>query len=224
VDVHLTLYETRILGCLVEKEITTPDQYPLSLNALTNACNQKSNRNPLLDLDEHTVQQTVDELKKKHLVSERSGFGSRVTKLAHRFGNTEFTSWKFSEQELGIICVLFLRGPQTPGELRTRTSRLCAFEDTDEVELILEELIERSDGPFVVKLAREPSKREARFAHLFSGEVEQEFAEEQAVRVDDRSSRLTDRLASLERRLDEMQQEIEEIRRTLQRIESQERE
>jgi uncharacterized protein len=171
VDIELTFHETRIIGCLIEKEITTPEQYPLSLNALTNACNQKSNRDPVLGLDESTVQETLDELKKKHFVQEKSGFGSRVVKYQHRFCNTEFGALKFPAQALGIICVLFLRGPQTPGELRTRTNRLCEFADVQEVEAILQSLMEDESGPYVTKLAREPGKRESRYAHLFSGDV-----------------------------------------------------
>jgi uncharacterized protein YceH (UPF0502 family) len=167
----LSLHETRVIGCLVEKEITTPDQYPLSLNSLTNACNQKSNRDPVLDLDEAAVQQIVDQLIKKRLVSEQSGYGSRVPKFQHLFCNTAFGTLKLSPQELGIICELFLRGPQTPGELRSRASRLCRFGDAGEVEATLSGLASREDGPFVIRLAREPGRRESRYAHLFSGEV-----------------------------------------------------
>jgi uncharacterized protein YceH (UPF0502 family) len=170
-NLDLTLHETRVIGCLIEKEITTPDQYPLSLNALTNACNQKSNRDPVLDLDEATVQQTVDQLIKKRLASEQSGYGSRVPKFQHLFCNTAFGTLKFSPQELGIVCELFLRGAQTPGELRSRASRLCRFSDVTEVEAILAALASREDGPYVVRLAREPGRRESRYAHLFSGEV-----------------------------------------------------
>jgi len=171
-DIHLTPYEARVIGCLIEKQRTTPEYYPLSLNALTLACNQKSNRDPLLELDEVTVQDTIDTLMKKHYVSEKSGFGSRVTKYQHRFCNTDFGTLKFSEQELGIVCVLLLRGPQTPGELRTRTERLCTFPDIHAVESTLEQLMQRDDGPFVMKLPREPGKREARFAHLFGDGTE----------------------------------------------------
>jgi uncharacterized protein YceH (UPF0502 family) len=168
---HLTLHETRVIGCLIEKEITTPEQYPLSLNALTNACNQKSNRDPVLDLDEVAVQQVVDGLIKKFHVSEQSGYGSRVPKFQHRFCNTHYGTLKFSPQELGIVCELFLRGPQTPGELRSHASRLCRFGDVTEVEAVLIQLAQREDGPYVVRLPREPGKRESRYAHLFSGEV-----------------------------------------------------
>ena len=132
-NIEFSANEARVIGCLIEKEITTPDQYPLSLNALTNACNQKTNREPVLDLSEAAVQQAVDSLMKKYMVSDKSaGYGGRVTKYKHRFCNTEFGSLKFSKQELGIICVLLLRGPQTPGELRSRTNRLCEFADADD--------------------------------------------------------------------------------------------
>jgi uncharacterized protein YceH (UPF0502 family) len=170
-NIQLTTVETRVIGCLIEKQITTPDQYPLSLNALVNACNQKSNRDPVLELDERTVQQTVDDLGRKHFVVEKSGFGSRVPKYQHRFCNTEYGSLKLDPQELAIVCELLLRGPQTPGELRSRASRMAPLTDVSEVEAALTRLSERPDGPFVVRLAREPGRREARYAHLFSGDV-----------------------------------------------------
>ncbi|TRZ98916.1 MAG: DUF480 domain-containing protein [Rhodocyclaceae bacterium] len=169
-NIELTLQETRIIGCLIEKEITTPEQHPLSLNALTNACNQRSNRDPVLDLDEVLVQQIVDGLIKKFHVNEHGGFGSRVPKFQHRFCNTNYGTLKFSPQELAVVCELFLRGPQTPGELRSRANRMCRFEDVTEVEAVLNLLARREDGPYVVRLAREPGKRESRYAHLFSGE------------------------------------------------------
>jgi uncharacterized protein YceH (UPF0502 family) len=172
-NIEFTANEARVIGCLIEKEITTPDQYPLSLNALTNACNQKTNRDPVLELSEAAVQQAVDSLMKKYMVSDKSaGYGGRVTKYKHRFCNTEFGSLKFSKQELGIICVLLLRGPQTPGELRARTNRLCEFADADEVEKTLQNLMARTDGPFIARLARAAGARESRYAHLFSGSIE----------------------------------------------------
>ncbi len=144
---NLTLEETCVIEVVIEKEITTPNQYPLSLNALTTGCNQKSNRDPVLELDESSVQQTVDELVKKHLVTESGGFGSRVSKYQHRFCNTEFSKLQLDKQELDIICVLFLRSPQTPGELRTRTNRLCKFGDVQEVESALQRLAENHNTP-----------------------------------------------------------------------------
>src|SRR5580692_6707147 len=172
-NIVFTPNEARVIGCLLEKEITTPDQYPLSLNALTNACNQKTNREPVLELSESEVQQSVDSLMKKHFVSDKSaGYGGRVTKYKHRFCNTEFGSLKFTKQELGIICVMLLRGPQTPGELRSRTNRLCEFADAEEVETALKGLMSREDGPFIARLARAAGARESRYAHLFSGNIE----------------------------------------------------
>ena len=145
----LSNIELRVIGCLIEKESTTPDLYPLSLNALTNACNQKSNRDPVMSLDESTVQAALDGLAKKRLVMEKSPFGSRTAKYQHRFCNTEFSDFQFSAAELGVLCMLFLRGAQTPGELRTRTGRLCDFTDVKEVEEVLRCLATHKDGPFV---------------------------------------------------------------------------
>jgi len=213
---ELNLHETRVIGCLIEKEITTPEQYPLSLNALTNACNQKSNRDPVLDLDEASVQQLVDRLIRKRLVSEQSGYGNRVPKFQHLFCNTNFGTLKFSPQELGIVCELFLRGPQTPGELRSRASRLCRFGDVTEVEAVLEHLASRPDGPFVTRLAREPGKRESRYAHLFSGEPagggEGEIRMVPAGHAADAASA---RLERLERRLAELEAEVAQLRQRL---------
>lgn len=169
--IELTPMEARVIGCLIEKQITTPDQYPLSLNALVNACNQKSNRDPAMDVAESVVQSTVDALSKKHFVMERSGFGSRVPKYQHRFCNTEFGTLKLTPQELAIVCELLLRGPQTPGELRARASRMAPFGDVSEIESTLNSLRTRDDGPFVVRLARQPGRRDSQYAHLFSGAI-----------------------------------------------------
>ncbi|MDX1695777.1 MAG: DUF480 domain-containing protein [Ketobacteraceae bacterium] len=162
--------EQRVLGCLIEKEITTPEHYPLSLNALTNACNQKSNREPVMSLSEAEVQDTLSRLKEKRLIASETGYGSRVVKYRHRFCNTEFGDFRLTDQELGILCVLFLRGPQTPGELRTRTSRLCEFEGVAQVEEVLQNLENRNDGALVVRLPREAGKRESRFMHTLGTE------------------------------------------------------
>ena len=209
---ELTLDETRVIGCLIEKEIATPEQYPLSLNALTNACNQKSNRDPVLAMDEAVVQATVDGLTKKYLVSEHGGFGSRVAKYQHRFCNTEYGTLKFSPQELAVVCELFLRGPQTPGELRSRASRLCQFNDVTEIEAVLSALTQREDGPFVVRLPREAGRRESRYAHLFSGEVagaaESEDVREAAAPAPSRLERLEQRVADLEAELSALKQEL----------------
>ncbi len=217
-NLELTLHETRVIGCLIEKEITTPEQYPLSLNALTNACNQRSNRDPVLDLDEVTVQQLVDQLSKKRMVSEQSGYGNRVPKFQHLFCNTNFGTLRFSPQELGIVCELFLRGPQTPGELRSRASRMCRFGDVTEVEAILNALASREDGPFVIRLAREPGKRESRYAHLFSGKLvgapEGENREGAADYAEEAKAE-GGRMDQMERRLAELESEVAGLKQRL---------
>jgi uncharacterized protein YceH (UPF0502 family) len=214
-NIELTPLETRVIGCLIEKQITTPEQYPLSLNALTNACNQKSNRDPVLDLAEADVQAIIDGLVRKFHVSEHGGFGSRVAKYQHRFCNTEYGSLNFSTQELAIVCELFLRGPQTPGELRGRASRLGQFNDVGEVEVALDRLARRDDGPFVARLPREPGRRESRYAHLFSGEpvvaaAPAERAERPETGVGDQ-----DRLELIEQRLADLEAEVTTLRERL---------
>lgn len=169
---ELTLHEARVIGCLLEKEVTTPEQYPLSLNALTLACNQKTSREPVLELTEAQVQAALDSLNKKRLISEQSGFGSRVVKYKHRFCNTEFSELQLSSAALAIVCLLLLRGPQTPGELRTRSNRLHDFKDVLEVEACIKQLMER-DKPVLAQLPREPGKRECRYTELFSQGAEQ---------------------------------------------------
>jgi uncharacterized protein YceH (UPF0502 family) len=220
VDISLTPHEARVIGCLLEKQRTTAEHYPLSLNALTNACNQKSNRDPVLELDESTVQGTVDALIKNGYVSEKAGFGSRVTKYQHRFCNTEFGTLKFTDQEVGIVCVLLLRGPQTPGELRTRTERLCRFQDIHEVESTLDNLMQREDGPFVTKLPREPGKREARFAHRFGDVTEQHDAAEPASPPPTRLESDQVRLDRLEETVNQLRDEVNNLKARLDRISS----
>lgn len=166
-NIRLSAIEARIIGSLIEKQITTPDQYPLSLNALVNACNQKSNREPIMQLDESTVKSAVDGLARRHFVVEKSGFGSRVPKYQQIFCNTEFGSLKFTPQETGIICELLLRGPQTPGELRTRVPRMAELPDPGIIEPLLEGLANRPEGALVAQLNREPGRRDSRWAQLF---------------------------------------------------------
>jgi hypothetical protein len=167
VNIHLSAIEARIIGALIEKQIATPDQYPLSLNALVNACNQKSNREPVMQLDEATVKSVVDGLERRHMVIEKSGYGSRVSKYHQIFCNTEFGSLKFNPQETAILCELLLRGPQTPGELRNRVPRLAELPEPGLIEALLDSLAGRADGPFVAQLAREPGRRDSRWAQLF---------------------------------------------------------
>jgi uncharacterized protein YceH (UPF0502 family) len=213
--VELTPHEARVIGCLIEKQVTTPDQYPLSLNALVNACNQKSNRHPVLDLDEREVQSVVDALMKRQLVMEKSGFGSRVPKYQHLFCNTQFGSLRFSPQGTAIVCELLLRGPQTPGELRTHAARLAALKDVSEVEAELEDLMTRPDGPFVAKLPREPGRRESRYAHLFGDQpppVDTESTAEDGS-AGPVAATLSERVAALEAALAELRREFDDLRR-----------
>ena len=166
-NIRLSAIDARIIGSLIEKQITTPDQYPLSLNALVNACNQKSNREPLMQLDEPSVKAAVDGLARRHYVVEKSGFGSRVPKYQQIFCNTEFGSLKFSPQETAIVCELLLRGPQTPGELRARITRMAELPDPNLVESLLEALASRPEGALVAQLPREAGRRDSRWANLF---------------------------------------------------------
>jgi len=213
-NLKLTLHETRVIGALIEKEVTTPEQYPLSINALTNACNQKSNRDPVLSLSDEVVQNVVDELVKKRLLTLKTGFGSRVTKCQHRFANTEFSEFQFNPKELAVIAVLFLRGPQTPGELRSRTNRLCEFTDVDEVDLTLNGLRQREDGPFVAKLARQAGKRESRYIHLFSDDNADEPVEnyDENNPVESVADGQESRMTLLEERVECLYQEIQVIK------------
>ncbi|EKN3314509.1 DUF480 domain-containing protein [Yersinia enterocolitica] len=203
----LNAQEARVIGCLLEKQVTTPEQYPMSLNGVTIACNQKTNHEPVMELSESEVQQTLDFLLKKHLIRTQSG--NRVMKYEHRFCNSEFGNLKFSPAELAVMTTLFLRGAQTPGELRTRTSRMHEFSDVAETEAVLNQLSLREDGPFVVRLAREPGKRESRFMHLLSGDIApvslaQESAEEGTGTLEARVAQLEQQVMALTRRLDEV--------------------
>ncbi|AIR86686.1 hypothetical protein VH86_12770 [Pantoea sp. BL1] len=204
----LSAQALRVIGCLLEKQVTTPDQYPLSLNGVVTACNQKSNREPVMNLSEMEVQSQLDELVKKHLVTSNNGFGQRVSKYEQRFCNSAFGHLQLSSAEVAVLALLFLRGAQTPGELRTRSGRLHEFSDMNEVEQTLNGLITRDDGPMVIRLAREPGKRESRYMHLFGGEV----AEEPAMSADERDSDdLLSRVAQLEQQVAQLQSQLEQL-------------
>ncbi|ALV92716.1 MULTISPECIES: DUF480 domain-containing protein [Pantoea] len=203
----LSAQALRVIGCLLEKQVTTPEQYPLSLNGVVTACNQKSNREPVMNLSEMEVQSQLDELVKKHLVTSNSGFGQRVSKYEQRFCNSAFGNLQLSSAEVAVLTLLFLRGAQTPGELRTRSGRLHEFSDMNEVEQTLNDLITRDDGPMVVRLAREPGKRESRYMHLFAGDVLEEASENvSAVNHDD----LATRVAQLEARVAQLEQLLQQ--------------
>jgi uncharacterized protein len=213
---ELTALEARIIGCLIEKEITTPDQYPLSLNALLAACNQKSNRDPVMALDEAELQAGLDGLMRKHLVTDRSaGFGGRVTRYRHRFCNTQFGELKLSRPELAVVCELLLRGPQTPGELRSRASRMAPLRDVAEAEALLEGLATRGE-PLVARLPREAGRRESRWRQLFGGEGEVPPAETGAGRLPPAQEGVSPAPgAGIASRLEALEQEVTELRARL---------
>src|SRR6516165_62177 len=206
-SLQLSEIEVRVLGALVEKEINTPEYYPLSLNALLNACNQKSNRDPVLTLNEDDVRQALRSLSGQALARSAGG-DSRVPKYEHRLNEL----YNFHRHEIAVLCVLMLRGPQTPGELRTRSERMYAFEDLEAVHSALN-LLMRREPPLVKVLPRQPGTKEVRFMHLLSGNVEQEGATE-SVEADRGalSTQDRDRIEQLEAEVSELQRELETLR------------
>lgn len=207
---QLSLMEARVIGSLLEKQITTPEQYPLSINAVTLACNQKTNREPVMNLAEHEVQDLLDALVKRHYLRTVSGFGNRVTKYEQRFCNSEFGDLKLNPAEVAVITTLLLRGPQTPGELRSRAARMYEFADMQVIEQTLEHLASREDGPYVLRLPREPGKRESRYMHLFSGNVETLINVVEAVApVEDES--LLARVEALEGEVADLKQRLDSL-------------
>jgi uncharacterized protein YceH (UPF0502 family) len=168
----LTANEARIIGCLMEKSVITPEQYPLTLNALTNACNQKSSRNPVVSLEPGIVQRSVHDLQAKQLVRIEENFRSGVEKYAHHFCNEHLGELQLDPAQFAIVCLLLLRGPQTPGELRAHSGRLHTFADNEAVVEALTGLMERDDKPLVVKLPRTPGRKDAEYMHLFCGPID----------------------------------------------------
>jgi len=213
-NILLSDVEARVLGALIEKEITTPEYYPLSLNALANACNQKSNREPVMNLDENTVLQALSRLDDDNLAGIANAEG-RVTKYEHRLQEV----FNFHRNEIAVLCVLLLRGPQTPGELRTRTERLYKFEDLESVQAALQKLMQRE--PSLAKLLpRQPGFKEARYAHLLSGDVEVAEAARPRVeapsvagRSDERVGRVEEEIAALRREVEDMKKQLLDFRK-----------
>jgi uncharacterized protein len=206
----LTAAEARVLGSLLEKEIATPEYYPLSLNALVNACNQRSNREPVMNLDEDDARQALRGLEEKRLAGRTRGSDSRVTKYEHWLGE----AFNFSRAEAALLCVLLLRGPQTPGELRARTERMHRFEEISDVAAGLQKLTDR-EPPLAAILPRQPGAREARYAHLLSPRLESIAAspsnETGTAAGDDRE----ERIVQLEREVSELRKEMAELKKKL---------
>jgi hypothetical protein len=213
-DIQFTANEARIIGCLMEKAVVTPDQYPLSLNALINACNQKSSRDPVLSLDRNTVHRAVNDLIQKKMVMVQN-FGGRVDKYQQRFCNTQFAQVKFSAQEFAIVCLLLLRGPQTPGELKAHSGRLHEFVDPAEVDAALESLLQRPDGPLVARLPREPRRKDHCYAHLLSGTLEPAPKAEVLPERTAPRPRNDDTVASLEARIEHLEREVQTLKQAL---------
>ena len=208
-DDLLTDVEVRVLGSLIEKERTTPENYPLSLNALTNACNQSSNRDPIVQYDEATVADAIESLRRRSLVRAVQQSGSRVTKYRQLMGETI----GLVTRQTAVLCVLMLRGPQTLAELRTRASRLAELESLEDVEAVLDALIAREPTPIVVRLPRRPGQKEERYAHLLAGEVTVDASEPAAA---PRRQLDADRVGALEEALAELRTEVADLREQLQ--------
>jgi len=206
-ELTLSGVEARVLGALVEKEITTPEYYPLSLHALINACNQKSNRHPVMNLDEDAVRGALTSLNEKNLAGAGGGADSRVTKYEHRLQE----AFNFSRPEVAILCVLLLRGPQTPGELRGRTERMNQFHDLEEVHSALQHLMKR-EPPLAKLLPRQPGTKEARYAHLLSGEVEMWRGEPGPETQSSFISPDSERIARLESEVVALHQEVADLK------------
>jgi uncharacterized protein len=203
--------EVRVLGSLLEKEITTPDYYPLSLNALINACNQKSNRDPVMALDERVVTEALGSLNEQGLAGQVTSADSRVPKYAHRMQEV----FNFDRREMAVLCVLLLRGPQTPGELRGRAERMYQFDDLAGVESTLQHLMER-EPPLVKKLARQPGTKESRYAHLLAGDVEGWIAPAEAHPVAATGDQDEQRITRLETDVQSLRTEIADLRQQLE--------
>jgi uncharacterized protein len=210
--VILTEIETRVLGSLIEKDITTPDYYPLSLNALVNACNQKNNREPVMTLDEGSVRDALATLQEKRLAGPASGADSRVTKFEHRLQEV----FNFDRREIPVLCVLLLRGPQTPGELRGRTDRMYHFDALEDVVSTLDRLAQREPS-LVSILPRQPGTKESRYMHLFSGEPPEQpvVAHSVTAATPDRSNSVADRVTALETEVSNLRTELAEIQQQL---------
>jgi uncharacterized protein YceH (UPF0502 family) len=209
--VILTEVETRVLGSLIEKDITTPDYYPLSLNALVNACNQKNNREPVMTLDESAVRDALASLQEKRLAGPSSGADSRVTKFEHRLQEV----FNFDRREIAVVCVLLLRGPQTPGELRGRTDRMYHFEALEDVVSTLDRLAQR-EPPLTRILPRQPGTKESRYTHLFSGEPpEQPEVARASSPAPDVGNSVADRILTLEEEVSRLRAELSEVQQQL---------
>jgi uncharacterized protein YceH (UPF0502 family) len=213
---NLSANECRILGSLMEKSVTTAEQYPLTLNALVNACNQKSARTPVMSLSQGTVQHTVRSLDEQHLLRIEENFKRGVEKYTQRLCNSSYSELQFDTAQFAILCLLLLRGPQTPGELRARSGRLHEFADNNEVVTALESLVEHPVDPLVVQLPRSPGRKDSEYMHLLSGEVDIEAHAQMVAATQPERSEPRSSLAQLEQRLGELEVEVAELKQRLE--------
>lgn len=207
--------EARVVGSLIEKSLTTPDQYPMTLNALTSACNQKSARHPVMSMTQGEVQRTIRALEEKHFVVMEENFKSRTEKYAQRFCGTRYSGHQFDAAQVAVVCLLLLRGAQTPGELRTRSARLHTFADNGEVVVTLNSLIEREGEPLLVKLPRMPGRKDSEYMHLFCGPVDVEAHLSQAQSSSTASSAARISSAELLQRLEKLEAEVADLKTRL---------
>lgn len=217
IPLDLSANECRVIGCLMEKSTTTPDQYPLTLNALTNACNQKSSREPVMSLAQGVVQHTARELEGKHLLRIEESPGRGVEKYSQRFCNTRYSELQFEPAQYSIVCLLLLRGPQTPGELRARSGRLHEFADNNEVVEALNGLIEHENNPLVVQLPRTPGRKDSEYMHLFAGPVD---IEAHAAKVETAKASRPETAGSLDeltRRVADLEADVAKLKELLPR-------
>ena len=212
---ELNEHEARVIGCLIEKSIVTPDQYPMTLNALTNACNQKSSREPVMSLTPGEAQHTIRVLEEKHLARTEENFKSRAEKYSQRFCGTRYSDLQLDPAEVAIVCLLLLRGPQTPGELRARSGRLHNFADNSDVVVALEGLINRDGEPLVVKLARTPGRKDAEYMHLFSGAIDIEARAEAALAAKPHAVSGGSQVAELSERVARLEEDVAELKALL---------
>ncbi len=207
--------EARVVGCLIEKSLTTPDQYPMTLNALTNACNQKSARHPVMSISQGEVQHTIRALEEKHLVVTEENFKSRSEKYSQRFCGTRYSGYQFDAAQVAVACLLLLRGPQTPGELRARSGRLHTFADNAEVVITLNSLIECDSEPLLVKLPRTAGRKDSEYMHLFSGPVDvaAHVSQAQSAAAESSTGRVSS--ADLQERVEKLEAEVAELKSRL---------
>jgi uncharacterized protein YceH (UPF0502 family) len=209
---ELNEIEARVIGCLIEKSIVTPDQYPITLNALTNACNQKSSRDPVMSLSQGEVQHTIRMLEEKHLARTEENFKSRTEKYSQRFCSTRYSDLQLDPAQVAVVCLLLLRGPQTPGELKARSGRLHNFADNSEVVVTLDSLANRECDALLLKLPRAAGRKDSEYMHLFSGKIDLEEYASQTRAAKPLAGSPQSNIAELIERIEKLEAEVAELK------------